>query len=113
MLEAEAQQPDGWLAKRLDKERRSELASIGRTGKSKFFAGALHVASLGFYTRRAPRADGNLAKLDSYRRVEHDLNFLEGLINAGTPPSTCSGQFPMERPASSDVSASDPSGGRG
>ncbi len=86
LLEAEAQQPDGWLAKRLDKERRAELASIGRTGKSKFFAGALHVASLGFYTRRAPRADGNLARLDSYRRVEHDLNFLEGLINAGTPP---------------------------
>jgi hypothetical protein len=86
LLEAEAQRPDGWLAKRLDKERRAELASIGRTGKSKFFTGALHVASLGFYTRRAPRADENLASLDSYRRVEHDLNFLEGLINAGTPP---------------------------
>jgi hypothetical protein len=86
LLEAEAQRPDGMLAKRLDKDRRAELASIGRTGKSKFFAGALHVASFGFYTRRAPRADGNLAKLDSYRRLEHDLNFLEGLVNAGTPP---------------------------
>jgi len=86
LLAAEAQRPDGWLAKGLDKERRAELASIGRTGKGKFFTGALHVASLGFYTRRAPRADGNLASLDSYRRVEHDLNFLEGLINAGTPP---------------------------
>jgi len=86
LLEAEAQRPDGWLAKRLDKERRAELASIGKLGKSKFFTGALHVASLGFYTRREPRGDGNLAKLDSYRRLEHDLNFLEGLANAGTPP---------------------------
>jgi hypothetical protein len=86
LLKAEAQRPDGWLAKRLDNERRAELASIGRTGKSKFFAGTLHAASLGLYTQRAPRAEENLAKLDSYRRVEHDLNFLEGLVNAGTPP---------------------------
>jgi hypothetical protein len=86
LLEAEARRPDGWLAKRLDNERRAELASIGRTGKGKFFAGALHAASLGLYTRRASRADGNLAKLDSYRRMEYDLNFLEGLVDAGTPP---------------------------
>jgi hypothetical protein len=86
LLEAEAQRPDGWLAQRLDNDRRAELSSAGRNGKSKFFAGALHVASLGLYTKRAPRAEGNLAKLDSYRRVEYDLNFLDGLVATGTPP---------------------------
>lgn len=86
LLSMEAQRADGWLAKRIDNDRRAELASDGRTGKSKFFAGALHVASLGLYTRRAPRAEDNLARLDSYRRVEYDLNFLEGLAAAGTPP---------------------------
>jgi hypothetical protein len=86
LLEAEARRPDGWLAKRLDNDRRAELFSAGRTGKSKFFAGALHAASLGLYTKRAPRAEGNLAKLDYYRRVEYDLNFLDRLVAAGTPP---------------------------
>jgi hypothetical protein len=86
LLEAEAQRPDGWLAQRLDNDRRAELSSAGRNGKSRFFAGALHVASLGLYTKRAPRAEGNLAKLDSYRRVEYDLNFLDGLVATGTPP---------------------------
>jgi len=86
LLKAEVQRPDGWFAKRLDNDRRAELSSAARTGKSKFFAGALHAASLGLYTRRAPRAEGNLAKLDSYRRVEYDLNFLDGLVAAGTPP---------------------------
>jgi hypothetical protein len=86
LLEAETKRPDGWLAKRLDNDRRAELSSAGRTGKSKFFAGALHAASLGLYTRRAPRAEENLAKLDSYRRIEYDLNFLDSLVAAGTPP---------------------------
>ena len=86
LLEAEAQRPDGWLAKRLDNERRAELASIGTNRQSKVFADVLHVASLGLYTRRSPQADDNLPRLDSYRRVEHDLNFLEGLVNVGTPP---------------------------
>jgi hypothetical protein len=70
----------------LDNDRRAELSSTGRTGKSRFFASALHAASLGLYTRRAPRAEGNLARLESYRRVEYDLNFLDGLVAAGTPP---------------------------
>lgn len=86
LLDAEARRPDGWLAKRLDNDRRAELSSAGTTGKSKFFASALHAASLGLYTRRAPRAEGNLAKLDSYRRVEYDLSFLDSLVAAGTPP---------------------------
>jgi hypothetical protein len=86
LLQAEAQRQDGWLARRLDNDRRAELSSAGRTGKSKFFAGALHAASLGLYTRRAPRAEGNLARLESYRRVEYDLNFLDSLVAAGTPP---------------------------
>jgi hypothetical protein len=86
LLEAETQRPDSWLAKRLDNDRRAELSSAGRTDKSKFFAGALHAATLGLYTRRAPRAEGNLAKLESYRRFEYDLNFLDNLVAAGTPP---------------------------
>jgi hypothetical protein len=84
LLEAEA--PEGWLARRLDNDRRAELSSADGTGKSKFFAGALHAVTLGLYTRRAPRAEGNLARLESYRRVEYDLNFLDGLVAAGTLP---------------------------
>jgi hypothetical protein len=86
LLEAEAQGPEGWLARQLDNDRRAELSSADGTGKSRFFAGALHAATLGLYTRRAPRAEGNLARLESYRRVEYDLNFLDGLVAAGTPP---------------------------
>ena len=86
LLEAEVQRPDGWFAKRLDNDRRAELSSAATTGQPKFFAGALHAASLGLYTKRAPRSEGNLTKLDSYRRVDYDLNFLDRLVGAGTPP---------------------------
>jgi hypothetical protein len=86
VLTSDAERQDGWLAKQLDKERRAELAQIGKTGKSKFFASALHFTSFGLCTQRAPRQEGYLAKLDLYRRLEYELNFLDGLTKAGTPP---------------------------
>jgi hypothetical protein len=87
LLEAEVQRPDGWFTKRLDNDRRAELSSaVATSGQRKFFASALHAASLGLYTKRAPRSEGNLAKLDSHRRVDYDLNFLDRLVAAGTPP---------------------------
>ncbi len=84
-LQAEAQ--DGkHLEERLDKQRRSELAEFGESAKARVSFSVLHDATLGLYTHRARKGDGNLASLDRARRLEYDLNFLDSLIEAGTPP---------------------------
>jgi hypothetical protein len=74
------------LTKRLNKERRTELARFQDSRKKELFADVLHDATLGIYTRRAKLGDGLLSQLNAYRRIQHDLNFLDKLAAAGTPP---------------------------
>ncbi|MBV8553829.1 MAG: hypothetical protein JOY54_21215 [Acidobacteriaceae bacterium] len=84
-LEKDAR-PDGVLVLRLDKDRREELASFGETKKQLARDGALHMVTLGAYTHRTPREGEELAMLDSYRRAQYQLNFLDSLVNAATEP---------------------------
>lgn len=82
------------LLKRIDNQRREELAAYG---ESPFRAGtdiALHAVTLGKYTHRARSNDENLYLLGVYRRADYDLTFLDKLAAAGTPPEIA---YPAER----------------
>ena len=46
----------------------------------------LHVASLGLYTHRVQPDDHNLTDLNCYRRAQTQIDFLDSLATAGTPP---------------------------
>ncbi len=81
-----AAQNGGELLARLDKDRRAELARFGESGERRFADNLLHDASLGRYTHRTRRDAGSVATLDRERRLEYDLNFLDFLVEKGTPP---------------------------
>jgi hypothetical protein len=76
----------GHLAVLLDQQRRAEIAEFGKSSGRLNTDLVLHAASLGLYHHRAPRSPDNLAKLDVYRRVDYQLNFLDTLNEAGTLP---------------------------
>jgi hypothetical protein len=95
---------DGRLARQLQKSRRAELAEFGTSPKRQFAADFLHNITLGLYTRRAEESRGNLAKLDSYRRIQSDLGFLDGLAAAGTAPEVAF-QPALIKPAINDLAA--------
>lgn len=76
----------GRLATLLDQQRRAEIAEFGKSNGRLDTDLVLHTATLGMYHDRAPRSVDNLAKLDVYRRVEHQLSFLDSLNEAGTQP---------------------------
>jgi hypothetical protein len=82
---AEAREGDA-ISTRVEKDRRAELAAFESTPRRRIFADVLHVATFGGYTKRAKPGEANLALLDSYRRVQNDLRFLDTLVAAGTPP---------------------------
>lgn len=82
----QAETSDGMLLKRLDKQRRSELAYFEESKKARVARGLLHDVTLGMYTHRAPPDAANLGALDSYRRVEYHLHFLDSLVETGTQP---------------------------
>lgn len=86
LREAAEEQEDGPIATRVDNQRRAELASLQSTPRQRFFADVLHTVTFGAYTKRASSSEENLALLDSYRRVQNDIGFLDTLIAAGTPP---------------------------
>ena len=46
----------------------------------------LHTTSFGLHKQHSKYDAGNLAKLDSYRRVQHELSFLDSVVKAGTQP---------------------------
>jgi hypothetical protein len=72
--------------KRLDKDRRIELARYETATKGQQVRGdLLHYSTFGLYTRQAKGADV-LDRLALYREVEYDLSFLDKLSVAGTPP---------------------------
>jgi hypothetical protein len=74
------------VANMLDKDRRQEIAQFGETGKQVTRDGFFHYTSFGLYTHRASNSADILPLLDSYRRVQFDLNLLEGLVIAGSSP---------------------------
>lgn len=82
----EETRPGGTLLSRLDKDRRSELAAFGQSKTRAVFNAVLHAATLNQYTRRAKPDVGDLVVLDSYRRIQTQLTFLESLVQAGTAP---------------------------
>ena len=82
LLEKEAD--DGDLMARVDKEHRFELSSFGESEKTKLTKSMLHVATFGVYKQQAKSND--IFMLDHERRVTYQLNFLDSLIQAQTPP---------------------------
>ena len=70
----------------IEDERRGELAEFGESGRNRFAMIALHDATLGTYTHRVKKNKENLAAVDRERRVLYQLNFLDSLAEAGTPP---------------------------
>lgn len=74
------------LMKRIDNQRREELAAFESGSARQWMDVALHSVTLGKYTHRARRDDENMALLSVYRRVEHNVEFLDKLVAAGTPP---------------------------
>lgn len=77
---------DSKLSTRLDHARRAELALFGESNKAQVSQILLHGATLGLYTHRATTDPSNLDTLDRERRFQVDLEFLDSLANAGTPP---------------------------
>ena len=77
---------NGVLAKRLDQERRAELAQFGASRQGRFAWLALHDATLGLYTKRAKEDQTVMAQLDRDRRIQRNLNFLDSLSQNGTQP---------------------------
>jgi len=87
LLTREADTDGSRLAKRIDNQRRAELASFSVTPRREGVDIALHAITLGEYTHRAKAKDAeDLALLMTYRRVEYNLAFLDKLVTAGTPP---------------------------
>jgi hypothetical protein len=78
--------PEGHLAVVLDQQRRAEIALFGKSNVRLEWNTFLHAATLGLYHDRAPRSADDLAQVGVYRRVEYQLNFLDGLAAAGTEP---------------------------
>ena len=85
-LSVEAAGDNSRLMQRIDNQRREELAAYGLSPRRQATDIALHVVTLGKYTHRAKRDSDNLALLSMYRRTDYDLQFLDKLVAAGTPP---------------------------
>ena len=81
-----ASNDDGALSKRLNDERRAELAAFGQGRGARLFQSALHMATFGRYTQRVPRDKLALSTLDRERRVLYRLEFLDSLVKEGTQP---------------------------
>ncbi len=77
---------DGTIVKRLNEERRAELAAFGQGKAARLAQSALHMASFGRYTQRVPQNRLALSTLDRERRVLYRLDFLDSLVKDGTQP---------------------------
>lgn len=82
------------LAKRLENDRRVELAEFGRSGRQQLSDALLHQATFGIYSRRANKDSLTTIALDRDRRIDYNLAFLETLIQAGTDPEV---SYPVQR----------------
>ncbi len=78
--------PGGHLSVLLDRQRRAEIAEFGASSRRLAAEALLHTATLGLYHDRARRSEHNSEKLDVYRRVQHEMTFLDSLAESGTAP---------------------------
>lgn len=85
-LTNEARGDSSPLVKRIDTQRRAELAAFNSSPKRQGIDIALHLVTLGKYTHRVKRDDYDPAMLSIYRRTQYNLDFLDKLVAAGTPP---------------------------
>jgi hypothetical protein len=76
----------GQLAERVETNRRAELAVDTETQKGLLRDYALHIASFGAYTHRAKASVQNVAQIDTYRRAQYALAWLDQISDDGTPP---------------------------
>lgn len=88
---------DGILAKRLDEERRAELAAFGQSKAAGAAQSALHMATFGHYTQRVSPNKLALSTLDRERRVQYQLDLLGSLVKDGTPPEVAYKADQIER----------------
>jgi hypothetical protein len=86
--------PASKLAKRLQQDRRIELAEYGNTERRQVSDEVFHRATFGIYTRRVKESDLNPVILDRDRRIDYNLAFLDGLVKAGTDPEV---SYPVAR----------------
>lgn len=84
MLQQEAQ--NGMLAKRLDQERREEVAEFGQPSSHLMLDAFLRTASFGAYTHRAKETPGMLQTLNRERRAQADLELVDAAVHSGTAP---------------------------
>ncbi len=77
---------EGRLAVLVDRQRRTEIATFGKSDRRLDMDVLLHFATFGLYNDRAPQLPGNASKLALYRRVDYELGFLDGLAGSGTAP---------------------------
>jgi hypothetical protein len=84
--ELKNQAQTGSLEKRIDKNRREELASDSETGKERFCDYIFHFITLGAYTHRTKPDSGNGSLLDNYRRAQYQLAFLDRVSADGAEP---------------------------
>lgn len=77
---------DGELLKQLNLERREEVAEFGKGGGHLALDAGLHATSFGLYTHRAPSSPDLLSTLDRERRLESELDFLDGVVKTGPTP---------------------------
>ncbi len=84
LLQVEARGDGSRLVKRIENERREELASFPATTRRQGVDLTLHALTLGAYSHRTKRDD--LELLSTYRRAQYYLAFLDKLVNAGTAP---------------------------
>jgi hypothetical protein len=76
----------GSLQKRIDKNRREELASDTETEKERFRDYLFHLVTFGAYTHRIKPDSHNESLLDTYRRAQYQLAFLDRVSAGGTEP---------------------------
>jgi hypothetical protein len=84
-LQAAAIHENGPLLRRLERDRRSELARFEATKPQQIRGGIFHYASFGLYTRR-DNGDDFLQRLARFRQVNDALGFLDTAAAAGTQP---------------------------
>lgn len=84
MLRVEAAGDGSRLEKRINNERREELAAFDAGPRRQGVDLALHALTFGGYTHRENTDE--VYMLTAYRRAEYNLTFLDNLVAAGTPP---------------------------
>jgi hypothetical protein len=85
-LDAQALGDNNRLWKRLNADRRQELAAFGETPKREVLDVTMHVLTFGGYNHKAKDDDDSWTLLSSYRRIDYNLSLLDRMVQANVPP---------------------------